>query len=234
MISSLTQVRAGIVATNRIALPRSSGCAMRARSSFERRHRALLQDRRRHLAGQDRGGADAVHALLHVDRLGERDHGALGGVVRRPGEHARVAARPGGDVDDQAVLPRAHAGQHRVAAVEQAVEVDGDDVVPAFGGHGLEVALRAADVGAGAGDQDVDAAVALLDVGRGGATAFLSETSSSDRLRAAGFFQLRQGLMRWCSPFVPKSRHARRPSPAPCAPARPMPEPPPVIQATFP
>ncbi|MND00471.1 hypothetical protein D3C83_191020 [compost metagenome] len=33
MTTSLTQVRAGIVATKRIAAPKSSGCAMRARSA---------------------------------------------------------------------------------------------------------------------------------------------------------------------------------------------------------
>ena len=132
-----------------------------------RRNRSLLQDRRCHLARQDRRRADAVGAFLHVDRLGERDHRALGGVVRGPGKRRGIAPGPRRDIDDQTGLARSHAGQHRETAVEEAVQIDPDHVVPALGRHGLEVSLAAADVGARARHQDVDAAVALLDVGRG-------------------------------------------------------------------
>ena len=106
-----------------------------------------------------------MHALFHVDRLGDRDHRALGGVVRRAREGARIAPRPRGNVDDETVAALAHARDHRVAAVEQAVEVDAHDLVPALLRHVLEIARVARDVGAGAGDEDVDAPVALLDIG---------------------------------------------------------------------
>src|SRR5207244_2758000 len=126
-----------------------------------RRYRALLKDRRRHFAGQDRGGADAVGAFLHVEGLGERDHGVLGGVVAGTGQRARVAPGPRGDVDDQALLALAHRRQHRVAAIEHAGQVDGDDLIPAVDRNVSEVALRQVD--ARAVDEDVDAAMALED-----------------------------------------------------------------------
>ena len=106
-----------------------------------------------------------LHALLHVDRFGERDDGVLGGVVGRPGERARIAPRPGRNVDDQPVLAAAHPGQHRVHAIEHAGEVDRDDLVPGLGRDVEEVALRIVD--AGAVDQDVDPADALRGLGHG-------------------------------------------------------------------
>src|SRR6266700_3964659 len=120
MTSSLTQARGGSVATNRIALPRSSACSMRARSSG--------------------------------------DDGALGGVVAGPRERARVAARPGGDVDHQAGLALAHRRQHGVAAIEHSRQVDGDDLVPGLDRYVAEIAFRSVD--AGAVDEDIDALMA--------------------------------------------------------------------------
>src|SRR6185436_12698526 len=102
---------------------------------------------------------------FHVDRLGQRDHGGLGRVVARAGERARVTAGPGRDVDDQPVLALAHAGQYRLHAVEHPGQVDRHDLVPAVDRDVLETALRVVD--AGAVDQDVDAAVALGDLGAG-------------------------------------------------------------------
>src|SRR5438132_8046533 len=43
------------------------------------RHRALIENRRRHLGGTDDGGADAVDAFLAVDAVAHRHHAMLGG-----------------------------------------------------------------------------------------------------------------------------------------------------------
>src|SRR5439155_20620981 len=146
------------------------------------------EGRRRYFAGQDRGGADAVGALLHVERLGERDHRVLGGVVAGTGQRARVAPGPRGDVDDQAFLSLAHRRQHRVAAIEHARQVDGDDLVPAVDRDVPEVALRQVD--ARAVDEDVDAAVALED--RGGDLRHLGLVGDvhRERLALAGRLEL--------------------------------------------
>src|SRR4051812_31509411 len=91
-----------------------------------RRHRPAVEDRRGHFGRADRAGADAVHALLHVDRLGHRGDGVLAAVVGRTGQLRVKDAGPRGDVDDEPVVLRAHRRQHRMDRVERAVEVDPD------------------------------------------------------------------------------------------------------------
>src|SRR4051812_25835226 len=68
-----------------------------------------------------------------------------------------MAAGPGRDVDDAAVLLLAHRGQHRAHAIEHAIEIDIDDLVPAVEVEILPATLR--DIDAGAVDEEVDAAV---------------------------------------------------------------------------
>ena len=142
-----------------------------------------VENGRGRLGWADGAGADAVRAFLHVDGLGQRDHGVLAAVVGGAGHRRRVLARPGRNVDHQAVLARAHRRQHRVGAVEGAVEIDADHLAPAGDGLVAPVALRI--VQSGAVDQDVDLAVARQDAMRHPATAGASVTSSASTSAAA-------------------------------------------------
>jgi hypothetical protein len=73
-----------------------------------------------------------------------------------------VTAGPGRDVDDAAVLLLPHGRQHRAHAVEHTIQVDLDDLVPAFQFHVGPAPLR--HVEAGAVDQEVDPAVLCQDL----------------------------------------------------------------------
>ncbi len=93
----------------------------------------------------------------------------------------------------KAVAPLAHRGQHRQRAIQRAVQVDGDDPVPIGRSEVLEEALR--DVGAGAVDEDVDAAVTRED--RSGRAHYRLFVAGIDRLGfpfAAGLLHQRLGL----------------------------------------
>src|SRR4051794_1481196 len=122
-----------------------------------RHHRAQLQDRGRHLARHQAAGAQAVDAFVHVEGMGQRQHRVLGRGVGRARHFGDVAAGPGRDVDDGAVLLLAHRRQHRAQAIEHAVEVDLNQLVPALQFHVLPAALG--DIDAGIVHQQVDPAV---------------------------------------------------------------------------
>src|SRR5438552_4732362 len=152
----------------------------------------LLQ-RRDRLAGVDGATADPVHAFLDVDLVDQRAQRLLARVVGGAADIALVAGEIGRDVDHQAVAPRAHRRQHRERAVERPVQVDADHAVPLPRVEILEETLR--DVGAGAIDEDIDAAMPREDRGRGAFDRLL--VGGIDRLGfafAAGFLDQRRGL----------------------------------------
>ena len=107
---------------------------------------------------------DAVH--LHVER---RD---LHGKRARQHPQRTLAGRVGDDsrpaeiggerahVDDLAAAPRLHAGQDRARDQERAIDVRGLDFPPCIQRHRIQ---RCADIEGGIVDENVDAAVALLD-----------------------------------------------------------------------
>src|SRR5215475_2007374 len=76
-----------------------------------------------------------------------------------------MATGPGRDVDDRAVLLLAHRRQHRAHAIEYAVEIDIDELIPAFQFHVGPAPLRHIDPGTV--DLEIDAAVPCQNL-RGG------------------------------------------------------------------
>src|SRR5262245_8428695 len=97
-----------------------------------------------------------------------------------------MATGPGRDVDDAAVLLFAHRRQHRAHAIEHAVEVDLDELVPAFQFHLSPAALRHVDPGAV--DQEVDAAMRGHDLVGGLVDVGLVADIELDGLGLAAFF----------------------------------------------
>src|SRR4051812_18377412 len=97
-----------------------------------------------------------------------------------------MAAGPGGDVDDAAVLLLAHRRQHRAHAIQHTVEIDLDELVPAFQFHVGPAALRHVD--AGTVDQKIDAAVGGQDLLGGLVDAGLVADVERDRLGLAALF----------------------------------------------
>src|SRR6185295_3394822 len=130
-----------------------------------RRYRAPIQDRCGDLGGTDGAGANAVGTLFHVDGLGQRYHRGFAAVVSGAHHGGGVLAGPGGDIDDDTVLPRPHGWNHGLCAVERAVEVDADHLVPAFDGLVAPKALRV--VQSGTVHKDIHRAVARQDALRG-------------------------------------------------------------------
>src|SRR5260221_2131217 len=124
---------------------------------FARHHRPQLQDRRRHLAWRKTTRAQTVDAFVHVERMGQLQHRMFGGCVGRARHLRDMAAGPGRNVDDAAVLLLAHRRQHRAHAVQDAVEIDIDELVPAFELHVGPAALW--NIDAGVVDQEVDTAM---------------------------------------------------------------------------
>src|SRR6185437_13861463 len=114
---------------------------------------------RRHLAWADDTAADAVDAFLVVERHGHRYHAVLARIIGRAGQIRFELPGPGRHVDDEAVLARAHRGQHGMRAIERAIEIDGDDLIEAVGGEVLPEAVR--EIDAGAVDEDVDPSVPI-------------------------------------------------------------------------
>src|SRR4030088_3133934 len=68
-----------------------------------------------------------------------------------------MAAGPGGDVDDAAVLLLAHRRQHRAHAILDAVEIDLDQFIPAFQLHVRPAPFR--NIDAATVDQEIEAAM---------------------------------------------------------------------------
>src|SRR5712664_3792472 len=158
-----------------------------------RRLRPRFLQRRHRLARMDGAAADPVHAFLDVDLVDQGAQCLLARVVSRAAEIALIAGEPGRDVDHQAVAPLAHRGQHRQRARQRAVQVDYDDAIPLGRFEVLEEAFR--DVGAGAIDEDVDAAVTRED--RSGSAHYRLLVAGIDRLDlrfAAGLFDQRLGF----------------------------------------
>ena len=94
--------------------------------------------------------------------MGQRQHRVFCGGVGRARHFRDVPAGPGRDVDDAAILLLPHRRQHRAHAVEHAVQVDIDDLVPAVQFHVGPAPLRHVD--AGAVDQEIDPAVPAEDL----------------------------------------------------------------------
>src|SRR6266850_814176 len=158
-----------------------------------RRFGPRLLQRGHRLARMDGAAADPVHAFLDVDLVDQRAQRLLARVVGGAAEIALIAGEIGYDVDHKAVAPLAHRGQHRQRAIQRAVQVDGDDPVPIGRSEILEEALR--NVGAGAVDEDIDAAVTRED--RGGRAHYRLFVAGIDRLDlpfAAGLFDQRFGF----------------------------------------
>lgn len=120
-----------------------------------------VREARVDVAGGDRVDAGKVAPLVG-ERLGQVDAAGLGDVVRRLllREVGDEAAHAGGD-DEGARLALAEVEADGAGAVEGAVQVRVDDLIP-----GLDGRFEDARVGgpAGVGDEDVDAAEFLDDV----------------------------------------------------------------------
>jgi hypothetical protein len=124
-----------------------------------------LGQRGAHEARADRVAGDVHLRHLQRHRLGEADDAVLGGDISGL-EGARHQAVGGGDVDDAAMPPRAHAGQRGGDGVEIGGQVDGDDAVPL---RRRELLHRADELDAGIVHQDVEPAQRCLALGHHGA-----------------------------------------------------------------
>src|ERR1700758_3780183 len=94
--------------------------------------------------------------------MGQGQHRMLGGGVGRARHFRDMAAGPGGDVDYAAVPPLAHRREHRAHAIEHAVEIDLDKLVPAVELHVVPAPF--CDIDAGTVDQKLDASVPRHDL----------------------------------------------------------------------
>ena len=124
-----------------------------------------------HDAGRDLADAQAVRRDLAAEAVHEALDGVLGGAVDRLPVQRGVAGDRARH-DDVARAALDHAGQHGADGAEDAGDVDRDHLLP---GGGVAVLDVAGDVDAGVGEEDVDAAEAVVhggdhavDLGRGG------------------------------------------------------------------
>ena len=104
------------------------------------------------LARRDGVDGDAFGGTFERQRLGETVHAGLGGRVVRL-SHLPLAAVDGRDVDDAAEVACTHAVDHLARRVEDAVEIDADDLFPLLERHTVQHGV-ARD--AGVVDQDLD------------------------------------------------------------------------------
>ncbi len=121
----------------------------------------LLGQRRPDQARADRVHTDPGRAEIAGEALRQADHPVL---RRRVGRTPREPDQPADrrDVDDHTAAGLAHGTRSGLAAVERAAQVDGDHVVPLFGGHRVDVADLAH---AGAVHEHVDAPLRRHDLG---------------------------------------------------------------------
>lgn len=117
--------------------------------------RHLVEDARLRGGWGDAVHRDVVAGQLLAQRLGQRDDA---GLRRRIGAGIGVAllAGDGGGIDDAAIAAAHHAGNHRLAAMEHAVQIDIEDALPFLDGIVGDGGVHAGN--AGVADQDVDAA----------------------------------------------------------------------------
>ena len=119
-----------------------------------RRDGAFVEDVGVDIAGEDRARAQAVGALLGVERLGEAGETEFRGDVGDAGLGAGLEPGLGVDEDESAGAARAHRGEQRLHAVKWAVEIRGHEFV--VGGDGQFGPTPARGVGAGGVDERID------------------------------------------------------------------------------
>src|SRR5258708_5812247 len=90
------------------------------------RLRALVEQWRVDVTGEDGAGPNPIAALLNVDGLGEAREAELGHDVRGASFWVRLFARVGDNVHDGAGFSFAHGGQERLETVVGAVQIGFD------------------------------------------------------------------------------------------------------------
>ena len=109
----------------------------------------------------DEAGGDGVDADGGAEGAGEGfGHHNEGGFAGAVGDGAAGANDAGdaGDVDDDAAFASGECGAGGAGGLKGAFEVDGEDAVPVFIAHGVEVGEVDEAGGAGVVDEDVEAA----------------------------------------------------------------------------
>src|SRR5204863_4136594 len=90
----------------------------------------LVQRRRLDGPGTNAVAADALADEVHRHRLGEADHGRLGGAVDVAVGRGLAGSDGGGDVDDGAAALGQHAGQERLDRAVHGLDVEIEGEVP--------------------------------------------------------------------------------------------------------